>query len=107
MSANETSKDCGCNVARRDLEEYLRNEICQGNQEDIRAHLTHCTSCQDEERAARTLTEAVSRACREEVAPEDLRDRVLARLRELQAEHEPPVHVSLAANHDSENRSSG
>lgn len=87
MNANETSEDCGCDVARRDLEEYLRNEICQGNQADIREHLKHCSSCQDEERAARTLTEAVSRACRDEVAPGDLRDRVLSRLRELQAEH--------------------
>ncbi len=85
MSATE-GKDCGCEVARRDLEEYLRNEICQGSQADIRAHLESCASCQDEERAARTLTEAVSRAC-QEAAPEDLRDRVLLRLRELQAEH--------------------
>ena len=27
--------DCGCEKARRDLEEYLRHEVCKTSQTDI------------------------------------------------------------------------
>ncbi|GAB6857115.1 alpha-ketoglutarate decarboxylase [Microbacterium xylanilyticum] len=76
--------DCGCAKARQDLEEYLRNEMCKTKHSDIREHLEHCTSCAEEALVATTLTEVVSRACKE-TAPEELRDQVLARLRAVQA----------------------
>jgi anti-sigma factor (TIGR02949 family) len=75
--------DCGCDKARRDLEEYLRHEVCKTSEAEIAEHLEHCTGCRDEAHLARTLTEVVARACKE-TAPEDLRDLVLARLREAQ-----------------------
>jgi len=78
--------DCGCEKARQDLEEYLRNEMCRTEHSDIREHLEKCPSCQDEALVARTLTEAVQRACRE-TAPEQVRMQVVARLREVQASH--------------------
>lgn len=76
--------DCGCEKARRDLEEYLRDEVCKTEHADIRAHIENCPSCRDEVLVARTLTDVIARACKEE-APEVLRDQVLARLREAQA----------------------
>ncbi|WP_460774887.1 zf-HC2 domain-containing protein [Microbacterium sp. GXF7504] len=78
--------DCGCEKARRDLEEYLRDEVCNTQHADIREHLETCAECREEALVARTLTEVVARACRES-APEQLRDQVLARLREAQASH--------------------
>ena len=78
--------DCGCEKARRDLEEYLRNEVCKTAQTDIAEHLEHCASCADEALVSRTLTEVVARACKE-TAPEELRDLVMLRLREVQATH--------------------
>lgn len=72
--------DCGCEKARRDLEEYLRNEICHTDAADIREHLAECDDCTREALLARTLTEVVQRACKE-TAPEELRAQVLARLR--------------------------
>lgn len=72
--------DCGCEKARQDLEEYLRNEICKTEHRDIAEHLAHCPGCQDEAHFARTLTEVVARACKES-APEELRELVIARLR--------------------------
>lgn len=78
--------DCGCEKARRDLEEYLRHEVCKTSQTDIAEHLESCRSCQDEALVARTLTDVVARACRE-TAPEQLRDQVLQRLRAAQATH--------------------
>lgn len=78
--------DCGCDKARRDLEEYLRNEVCHTQHTDIAEHLSTCEECRDEALVARTLTEVVARACKE-TAPQDLRDQVLARLRVVQATH--------------------
>ncbi|WOF22183.1 zf-HC2 domain-containing protein [Microbacterium betulae] len=75
--------DCGCDKARRDLEAYLRGaiELCKTQHTDIKEHIDRCPSCQDEVLVERTLTEAIQRSCREEVAPEQLRDHVLAQLR--------------------------
>ncbi len=78
--------DCGCDKARQDLEEYLRNEMCSTEHSDIREHLESCSACRDEALVATTLTEVVARACKE-VAPEQLRDQVMTRLREAQASH--------------------
>ncbi len=78
--------DCGCDKARKDLEEFLRNEVCKTEHADIKAHLDNCPSCQEEALIARTLTDVVARACKE-TAPEQLRDQVLARLRAAQAAH--------------------
>ncbi|WP_309128077.1 zf-HC2 domain-containing protein [Microbacterium sp.] len=78
--------DCGCEKARRDLEEYLRNEVCHTEHSEIREHLEHCQSCKDEALVAKTLTEVVARACKE-TAPAELRDQVFARLRAVQAAH--------------------
>lgn len=78
--------DCGCEKAKRDLEEFLRNEVCKTQASDIREHLERCEGCQSEALLAQTLTEVVQRACKE-TAPEDLKLQVLARLREAQASH--------------------
>ena len=78
--------DCGCEKARQDLEEYLRNEVCKTQHSDITEHLATCPSCQDEALVSRTLTEVVARACKE-TAPEELKHLVLARLRDAQATH--------------------
>jgi len=72
--------DCGCEKARKDLEEYLRHEVCKTEAADIREHLETCPGCRDEALVSRTLTEVVARSCKE-AAPEELRDLVLSRLR--------------------------
>lgn len=76
--------DCGCDKARKDLEEYLRNEICTTEHTEIREHLASCAGCREEALVATTLTEVIARACKES-APEELRDLVFARLRAVQA----------------------
>ena len=72
--------DCGCEKARQDLEEYLRNEVCSTQHSVRKEHIENCPECRDEALVATTLTEVVARACKES-APEELRDQVLARLR--------------------------
>lgn len=75
--------DCGCEKAKKDLEEYLHNELCSEEAADIREHMENCASCSDEHQVGVVLTEAVKRAC-EETAPEELKGQVLERLRQLQ-----------------------
>ncbi|NQX34012.1 zf-HC2 domain-containing protein [Herbiconiux sp. VKM Ac-2851] len=75
--------DCGCDKARAELEEYLRNEICTTDAKDIRDHLETCEGCQSELHIGVVLTQTVQRACKE-TAPEELRDQLLARLRAVQ-----------------------
>ena len=76
--------DCGCDKAKKDLEEYLHNELCSEEAADIRAHMENCVECSDEHRVGVVLTEAVKRACIES-APEELKNEVLSLIRAIQA----------------------
>jgi anti-sigma factor (TIGR02949 family) len=78
--------DCGCDKAKKDLEEYLRNELRREDAADIREHLAHCDGCTNEAHLNVVLTEVVQRACKE-TAPETLRTEVLLRIRSFQATH--------------------
>ena len=78
--------DCGCDKARKDLEEYLRKEMCSTEHSDIKEHLDNCAACRDEALVATTLTTVIARACKE-TAPEQLRVQVIAQLRAVQASH--------------------
>ena len=75
--------DCGCDKAKKDLEEFLHNELCSEEAADIRAHMENCAECADELQVGVVLTEAVKKAC-DETAPEDLKAEVLNKLRALQ-----------------------
>lgn len=78
--------DHGCQKALAELEEFLHKELSQEDYADILEHMSKCVSCEDEANVGIVLTKAVQRAC-QEVAPEELRLRVIARIREIQATH--------------------
>ncbi len=78
--------DCGCEKALAELEEYLHNELAEQEYADVVEHMAACGDCEGEARVGIVLTQAVKRAC-SEVAPEELRVRVLARIREIQSTH--------------------
>lgn len=78
--------DCGCDKAKAELEEYLHHELAGEEAADIAEHLANCTDCDGEHQVGVVLTLAVQRACRE-TTPEELRDQVLASLREVYATH--------------------
>lgn len=78
--------DCGCDKAKKDLEEYLHNELRGQDAADIREHLDHCADCTDEHDVGRVLTDAVRRACAE-TTPDEVRSQVLAKLRAIQSAH--------------------
>ncbi len=78
--------DCGCEKALAELEEYLHDELCREDYTDIAEHMETCHDCEGEARVGIVLTQAVQRACKE-TAPEELRMRVLLRIREIQSTH--------------------
>lgn len=98
--------DCGCEKAKRELEEYLHNELCSADAADIRAHIAGCPDCADEHQVGVVLTEVVQRACKEDAAPAELRELVLSRLRVIQAAH-PAQPVGCHCGHVGGNCSCG
>ena len=76
--------DCGCDKAKAELEEYLHRELSDDDFRDVTEHLANCEDCSAEHLVGVTLTEKVRRACRE-TAPEELRQQVLLKIRQLQA----------------------
>lgn len=78
--------DCGCEKAKAELEEYLHNELAKADAADIAEHMAGCADCESEHRIGVVLTKVVQRACKE-TAPEDLREQVLSKLRQIQATH--------------------
>ncbi|HHW50694.1 MAG TPA: alpha-ketoglutarate decarboxylase [Pseudoclavibacter sp.] len=95
-----TQRPCGCPEARaRQLEDYLHNELCSEDAEDIRAHMEICPECRDEHKVGLVLQQAVARVCRE-TAPEQLRVQVLASLRVIQAGHATSRAADASASAD-------
>ena len=75
--------DCGCDKAKAELEEYLHRELSDDDFRDVSEHLANCEDCSAEHLVGVTLTEKVRRACRE-TAPDELRQQVLLKIRQLQ-----------------------
>ena len=71
--------DCGCEKTKKDLEEYLHNELCSEEAADIRAHMENCVDCSDEHRVGIALTQAVKRACGETV-PDEVKWEILSKI---------------------------
>lgn len=76
-----------CQRAKKELEEYIHDELCAEDATDIRRHLETCTDCRDEHTVGVTLTNALKGACKE-AAPEELRESILNALRTAQAQHD-------------------
>jgi anti-sigma factor (TIGR02949 family) len=76
--------DCGCDKAKAELEEYLHQELSDDDFRDVTEHLANCEDCSAEHLVGVTLTEKVRRACRE-TAPDELRQQVVLKIRQLQA----------------------
>jgi anti-sigma factor (TIGR02949 family) len=75
--------DCGCDKAKAELEEYIHNELTNGEAADIAEHMATCADCSGEHLVGLTLTKKVRSACNEK-APEDLRAEVLLKLRQAE-----------------------
>ena len=62
---------------------FLDNELAAADCAVVRAHLDTCNPCLEKYDLQRTVKAVVARSC-SEAAPEELRNRVLLRIREVQ-----------------------
>jgi mycothiol system anti-sigma-R factor len=64
---------------------FLDNELDESDISAVRLHLDSCNPCLEKYDLQRTMKAVVARSCAEH-APDDLRQRVLLRIREVQVE---------------------
>ncbi len=64
---------------------FIDNELDEADCSAVRMHLDTCNPCLEKYDLQRTVKQVVARSCAE-VAPADLRQRVLLRLREVQVQ---------------------
>jgi anti-sigma factor (TIGR02949 family) len=74
--------DCGCEVARNNLEDYLHGELSAVYCGDIEEHLQACPPCKDEHTVGMTLSEKVRSACCE-AAPDELKKTIVYSIESL------------------------
>jgi mycothiol system anti-sigma-R factor len=90
-----TKKDCS-EVIHQMLV-FIDNELDQASCGDIQQHLDECGPCLQEYNLERTVKALVARSCPEQ-APDQLREKVLLRIRE--------VHLSLQVTRDADSTTS-
>lgn len=72
-----------CEATKRHVHEYLHNELTEVEITDITTHLATCDSCEGDYDVEHALNNAISRSCAD-VPPQELAERILARVRQLQ-----------------------
>jgi len=77
-------------VSERECADYLEqivyfidNELAEADCDAVRVHLDTCNPCLEKYDLQRTVKSVVARSC-SEAAPEELRQRVMFRIREVQ-----------------------
>ncbi|GCD88285.1 mycothiol system anti-sigma-R factor [Nocardioides sp. LS1] len=82
-SDEPTSTECAEYLER--IVYFLDNELDEADCSVVRAHLDTCNPCLEKYDLQRTVKAVVARSC-SEAAPDDLRQRVMFRLREVQVQ---------------------
>jgi mycothiol system anti-sigma-R factor len=64
---------------------FIDNELDEADCSEVRVHLDSCNPCLEKYDLQRTVKSVVARSC-SEAAPNELRERVMLRLREVQVQ---------------------
>lgn len=76
-------KQVDCEEVKRSVHEFLHAEMQTEQQGDITAHLANCDSCEEHYDIEIVFNQVIQRSC-DEVPAEELAQRVMQRLREVQ-----------------------
>ena len=79
-------KQVDCEEVKRSVHEFLHASMQTEQQEDITAHLANCDSCEEHYDIEIVFNQVIQRSC-DEAPAEELAQRVMQRLREVQ-DHE-------------------
>lgn len=72
-----------CQETKRQVHEFLHNELNESEIDDITAHLANCDSCEADYDMENLINGSIKEAC-DEVPPAQLAERVLAEIRRIQ-----------------------
>ena len=73
-----------CEETKRHVHEYLHNELSDDEIKDITAHLANCDSCEGDYDMEHLFNSVIQRSC-DEAPPQELAQRVLDRIRNINA----------------------
>jgi mycothiol system anti-sigma-R factor len=87
--------DTNCAEALARMVFFIDNELADADNETIQKHLDDCAPCVDVYALERAVKSLVARSCAEH-APEELRQRVLMRIRSVQVSYTETTGTSEA-----------
>ena len=76
-------KQVDCEDAKRNVHEFLHSELHEDQLEVITAHIANCDSCEEHYDIEIVFNQVIQRSC-DEAPAEELAERVMKRLREIQ-----------------------
>ena len=82
MSHDHSGDQCADYLER--IVYFLDNELDEADCTDVQLHLDECGPCLEKYDLQRTVKSVVHRSCSSELAPHELRQRVMVRIREVQ-----------------------
>jgi mycothiol system anti-sigma-R factor len=85
MSCGE-HHDVDCSEVLQRVYVFIDNELEEATSEEIRQHLDECGPCLDQYDLERCVKKLVHRSCGSDVAPEELRRKILARITQVRLE---------------------
>ncbi len=74
--------EINCEETKRQVHEYLHNELSTQEMEDITEHLAHCDSCESDFDFEVLFNNVVQRSC-DEAPPAELAQRIVDRIRQM------------------------
>lgn len=76
-------KQLDCEEVKQSVHEYLHSELRETELETVTAHLANCDSCEQHYDIEIVFNQVIQRSC-DEAPTEELAERVMQRLREIQ-----------------------
>lgn len=76
-------KQLDCEEVKRSVHEYLHSELREPELDSVTAHLANCDSCEQHYDIEIVFNQVIQRSC-DEAPTQELAERVIKRLREIQ-----------------------
>ena len=76
-------KQVDCEDVKRNVHEFLHSELHEDHLDVITAHIANCDSCEEHYDIEIVFNQVIQRSC-DEAPAEELAERVMKRLREIQ-----------------------
>jgi anti-sigma factor (TIGR02949 family) len=74
--------EINCEETKRQVNEYLHNELSEQEVKDITAHIANCDSCETDYDFEVLFNDVIKRSC-DEAPPQELATRIIDRIRAI------------------------